>query len=1075
MLRSTAHTSLSFVISFVVLAAWAAAASPLLGQGSRGYDPELFSALEWRSIGPYRGGRVTAVAGVVGQPFVHYMGATGGGVWKTVDGGMTWEPVSDDYFTAGSIGAIAVAASDPNVVYVGTGESPIRGNTSPGDGLYRSVDAGKTWTHIGLEDAGQVGRIEVHPSDADLVYVAVLGHAFGPNETRGVFRSKDGGATWEKILYRDENTGAIDIALDPSNPRVIYAGLWQVRRMPWGMESGGPGGGIFKSADGGDSWTEITHNKGLPQGVLGKIGITVSRANPERVWAIVEAEDGGVFRSDDGGEAWKRVNEDRSLRQRAWYYSHIYADPQNEEAVYVLNVRFHKSVDGGKTYNRIDTPHGDNHDLWIDPENPLHMLEGNDGGANVTYNGGKSWTTLYNQPTAQFYHVTTTNHFPYHVCGAQQDNSTLCVASRTAGRGISIQDWYSVGGGESGYIAPRPDDPNIVYAGSYDGHLTRFDRSTGQIRNIHIWPDNPMGWGAGELRYRFQWTFPIEISPHDPNVLYVAANVVFRSTDEGQTWETISPDLTRNDKSKQVASGGPITKDNTSVEYYGTIFALEPSPLEENVIWAGSDDGLVHITRDGGANWENVTPGDMPDWGLVSIIEASHSDPGTVYLAINRYKLDDFSPYIFRTTNYGKSWKRITKGIPETHYVRVVREDPKRKGLLYAGTEFGIYVSFDDGENWQTLQLNLPVVPIRDLAVKDDDLVAGTHGRSFWILDDLTPLHQLSDEVARADLHLFKPRDIYRLTSSGSRAAGALGENPPRGVMVHYYFKQAPEEEVKIGFLEPDGTLIHEFSSLPEKDGDRGGDDGGGASDDEDEGDVPAAAGMNRFVWNLRYEEAARFPGMILWSGNLDGPRAVPGPYQVRLSVGDRTLTESFELIKDPRSAATQEDLQEQFDFLIAIRDRVSEANRAVEQIRDIQSQIDGALQRAKGEPYHEDLVAQAEPIKEKLGATEKAIYQTKNRSRQDPLNFPIRLNNKIAALTGVVASTDAKPTDASRAVFEELSAKLQVELDRLAAVINEDIQAFNARVAEYAVPAVIVRDAEDEQKAATSEEDSGG
>ena len=1034
----------------------AAAGTGAWAQGTDGYAEELFSALEWRSIGPYRGGRVTAVAGVPSQPYVYYMGATGGGVWKTVDGGMNWEPVSDEYFGAGSIGAIAVAGSDPNVVFVGTGEACIRGNTSPGDGVYRSTDAGKTWEHVGLRDAGQIGRMLVHPTNPDLVYAAVLGHAFGPNETRGVFRSKDGGATWEKVLYRDENTGGIDLAFDPNNPRVIYAALWQARRMPWGMESGGPGSGLFKSTDGGDSWTEISRNKGLPQGTLGKIGVTVSPVNSERVWAIVEAEDGGVFRSDDAGETWTRVNEERKLRQRAWYYTHIYADPGNENTVYVLNVRFWKSTDGGRTYESVSTPHGDNHDLWIAPDDPLRMVEGNDGGANVTYSGGATWTRQSNQPTAQFYHVTTTDHFPYRVCGAQQDNSTMCIASRTSGFGITDKDWYTVGGCESGYIAVRPDDPDVVYAGCYGGMISRFDRKTGQTRNIHAWPDNPMGWGAADLKYRFQWTFPIVLSPFDPNELYIAANIVFRSRDEGQSWETISPDLTRNDKSKQGASGGAITKDNTSVEYYNTVFTLVPSRHERGVIWAGSDDGLIHITRNGGETWESVTPKDMPEWGLVSIIEESPHEAGVAYVAVNRYKLDDFTPYIFKTTDYGKSWKRIVRGIPENHYIRTVREDPARRGLLYAGGEFGVYVSFDDGEHWQSLQLNLPVVPVRDMVVKDDDLVLGTHGRSFWILDDLTPLHQLNERVAAADVHLFKPRASYRMGGfSFGRPSAGFGRNPPNGVLVHYYFKERPEGEVKLEFVEEDGTPIREFSSVPER--------------GQEEGAVKVEAGMNRFVWDMRYEEASRFQGMVMWAGRLSGPRAVPGTYQVRLTVGERSFTESFEIKKDPRVPATSADLQEQFDLLIAIRDRVSQANDAVKQIRDIRSQIDAAVKRVEGESYAEAISEKAKEIENVLGDVEKAIYQTKNQSRQDPLNFPIRLNNKIAALTGVVSSADAKPTEQAYAVFEDLSGQLQVQLDRLAEIIETDIPAFNAVVGEYSVPAVIVREPKEEGEVSAS------
>jgi photosystem II stability/assembly factor-like uncharacterized protein len=1014
---------------------------------AQSYDESMYDALQWRSIGPFRGGRSVAVAGVPSEPYVYYMGATGGGVWKTVDGGMTWLPVADEYLGAGSIGSIAVAPSDPNVVYVGTGETCIRGNTSPGDGMYRSLDAGKTWVRIGLEDGGQIGELRVHPSNPDLVYAAVFGHAFGANETRGVYRSKDGGATWERVLYRDENSGAIDIALDPNNPRIIYAALWQARRMAWGMESGGPGSGLFKSTDGGDTWEEISRNRGLPKGTLGKIGVTVSPVNSERVWAIVEAEDGGVFRSDDAGETWSKVNDDRSLRQRAWYYTHINADPQNENTVYVQNVRFWKSTDGGRTYEQIGTPHGDNHDLWIDPDNPLRMVQANDGGANVTYNGGMTWTQQNQQPTAQFYHVTTTEHFPYHVCGAQQDNSTLCTASRTNGFGITQQDWYRVGGCESGYIAVRPDNPNVSYAGCYGGNISRYDRVTGQNRAIHAWPDNPMGWGAADLKYRFQWTFPIVLSPFDPDELYITANVVFRSRDEGGSWEVISPDLTRNDKSKQVSSGGPITKDNTSVEYYNTIFTLVPSQHDRNTIWAGTDDGLVHITRDAGATWEDITPNDMPDWGLVSILEESSHEAGVAYIAVNRYKMDDFTPYIFKTGDYGRSWRRVVRGIPENHFIRVVREDPARRGLLYAGGEFGVYVSFDDGANWSSLQLNLPVTPIRDMVVKNNDLVLGTPGRSFWILDDLTPLHQLTDAVASAGVHLYEPRDVYRMGGFGGFGGfiPGVGANPPSGVVVYYHLGSEPEGEVKLEFLEADGSLIKEYTSTPQR--------------GREEGDVSIETGMNRFVWNLRYPDASRFPGMIMWAGGTTGPRAAPGSYQVRLTVGEQSFTQPFELMKDPRVEVSQADLDEQFEFLIRIRDRVTEANDAVARIRNVRSQIDDAVGRAAGEDYQEEISASAKEIKTALSEVENAIYQTKNRSRQDPLNYPIRLNNKIAALSGTVASADAKPTQQSYAVFDELSGQLQVQLDRLQEIIDTEIPAFNELVAGHAVPAVIVRE----------------
>ncbi|HEV8486949.1 MAG TPA: glycosyl hydrolase, partial [Blastocatellia bacterium] len=751
------------------------------------YDPSLLKGLKWRQIGPYRGGRVTAVAGVTSQPNVYYFGATGGGVWKTTDGGVNWLPVSDSFFKTGSVGAIGVAQSDPNVIYVGMGELPIRGNVSHGDGVYKSTDAGKTWKHVGLEDTRQIGRVRVHPLNPDIVYVAALGHVWGPNQQRGIFRSTDGGKTWQKVLYRSDKAGVCDLILDPSNPRILYAGLWEVYRKPWTLESGGPGSGVFKSTDGGDTWTEITRNGGLPKGTIGKVGITVSPANPERVWAIIEAEDGGVFRSDNGGQSWTRVNEQRNLRQRAWYYTRIYADPQNADTVYVLNTGFYKSNDGGRTFTQISVPHGDNHDLWIAPNDSLRMINSNDGGANVSFNGGRTWTEQ-DQPTAQFYRVAVDNDFPYHIYGAQQDNSTVKIASRTTEGGIDATHWYDVGGGESGWIAPSPKDSNIVFAGSYGGLITRYDHHTGQQRSVTPWPDNPMGAGAADLKYRFQWNFPLVFSPHDPSVLYASANVLFKSTNEGQSWQVISPDLTRNDKSKQGSSGGSITKDNTSIEYYDVIFTLMESPIQKGLIWTGSDDGLVNVTRDAGKNWENVTPKGMPEWIQVNSIEASPHAAGTAYVAATMYKLDDYHPYLYKTSDFGKTWKKITNGIPEDAFTRVIREDPARQGLLYAGTETGLYVSFNDGENWQSLGLNLPVVPITDLVIqkREKDLIAATQGRSFWVLDDLPVLHQMADAVAKADVHLFKPEDAYRMPGGGGFQAPAatIGENPPSGVVV---------------------------------------------------------------------------------------------------------------------------------------------------------------------------------------------------------------------------------------------------------------------------------------------------
>ncbi|HEX5601525.1 MAG TPA: hypothetical protein VFX63_03205, partial [Pyrinomonadaceae bacterium] len=785
-------------------------AVPVYAQnGTPPKPPDLLKALQYRSIGPYRGGRSAAVTGVPSQPFVFYYGSTGGGVWKTTDGGINWESVSDgSVFGTGSVGAIAVADSDSNTVYVGMGESPIRGNVSHGDGVYKSNDAGKTWKRVGLEDTRQIPRIRVHPKNPDLVYVAALGHVWGPNEQRGVFRSKDGGKTWEKILSRGNKAGAIDLILDPTNPNILYAGFWEVYRKPWTLESGGPGGGIFKSTDGGDTWNELTRNPGLPKGTVGKIGIAVSPANPDRVWAIVEAEDGGVFRSENGGGTWAKVNEERRLRQRAWYYTRIYADPKNADTVYILNTGFYRSNDGGRTYTGIGVPHGDNHDLWIAPDDPNRMIESNDGGSNVSYNGGRSWTEQ-DQPTAQFYRVALDNDFPYNVYGAQQDNSTVRIASRTTEGGIGTSDWYDVGGGESGWIAPSPKDSNIVFAGSYGGLTTRYDKRTGQLRDINPYPNNPMGSGADVLKYRFQWNFPLVFSPHDQNKLYVAANVLFMSMDEGGSWQIISPDLTRNDKSKQASSGGPITKDNTSIEYYGTIFTVMESPVQAGTIWAGSDDGLVHVSRDGGKNWSNVTPPKdiMPEWIQINSIDASPYDPGTAYVAATMYKWDDNKPYLYRTSDYGKTWKKITNGIPDTTFTRVIREDPNKRGLLYAGTETGMYVSFDNGEHWQSMQLNLPIVPITDLAIqkREKELVVATQGRAFWILDDLPVLHEMMDTgglSAVSETRLYKPKESYRIPGGGFPLGptATLGRNPANGVVVYYSLKAKPTSDVDLEF-----------------------------------------------------------------------------------------------------------------------------------------------------------------------------------------------------------------------------------------------------------------------------------
>lgn len=990
------------------------------------FDTTLYNDLNYRSVGPYRGGRSASVSGVIGQPFTYYFGSTGGGVWKTTTGGASWENISDGYF-GGSIGAVAVSEWDPNVIYVGGGEKTVRGNVSHGYGMWKSLDAGKTWTHIGLEDSRRIPRVRIHPKNPDLVYAAVLGHLYGPNEERGVFRSSDGGDTWEKILYVNDEVGAVDLVLDPSNPRVMYASMWRIKRTPYSLESGGPGSGLWKSTDGGDTWEEVTGNdNGLPQGTLGIIGVTISPVNSNRVWAIVEASEGGVFRSDDGGASWSRINDERKLRQRAWYYTRIYADSQNEDMVYVLNVRFWRSKDGGRTYESISTPHGDHHDLWISSQDPNRMAIADDGGGQVTFDGGVNWSTYYNQPTAQFYRVTTDNHFPYRIYGAQQDNSTVRILHTSNGR--NEREWEPTAGGESGWIAPHPENPDIVYGGSYGGFLTRVNHETGERRAINVWPDNPMGHGAEGMKYRFQWNFPILFSQHDSNVLYTAGNHLFKSVNEGQSWESISTDLTRADSSKLGPSGGPITKDNTSVEYYATIFTVAESPHDANVIWTGSDDGLIHVTRNGGHSWENVTPPTriMPEWIQVNDMIAHPFEPGGVYVAATMYKSDDFAPYLYKTTDYGQSWTKITDGIDPLHFTRAIQPDPKREGLLYAGTESGMYISFNDGESWQPFQRNLPVVPITDLDWKDNDLVVATQGRSFWVMDDLTPLHQLSDAVAQSDHWMFTPRPTYRTDGS---------------VNLRYYFKDAPDSSnTTLKILEEDGTVIKSFTPKT-----RG-------------SNLAVEAGMNTFSWNMRYENAEDFPGMIMWAGSTRGPRAVPGSYQARLIVGDDSTSIPFEIAQDPRSSSSLADVQAQFDFLIEIRDKLTETHEAIQQIRDVRKQVKDITGRIPdGQEGQEEIKEAGKALTQQITEIEETLYQTKNQSRQDPLNFPIRLNNKLAAVASTSSVGDYRPTDQAYEVRDELTAQIDAELVSLKTIMETDLPAFNQLVRDYAVPAIII------------------
>lgn len=1019
--------------------------------GFAAWDQESLEGLEWREIGPYRGGRSAAVAGIPDDRETFYFGATGGGVWKTSNGGGHWENVSDGFF-GGSIGAVAVSSWDPNVVYVGTGEKTVRGNVSHGDGMWKSTDAGRTWTHIGLEDSRHISRIRIHPKNPDLVYAAVMGHLFGPNEQRGVYRSKNGGESWERILFANEQAGAVDLAMDPTNPRVLYATTWRVLRTPYSLESGGEGSGLWKSTDGGDNWTSLSGNEGMPEPPLGISGITVSPSNPDNLYAIIEAAEGGVFRSRDAGETWQRVNQERKLRQRAWYYSRVNADPADEDVVYVSNVRFHKSKDGGKSFEAIATPHGDNHDLWIDPNDPLRMIQSNDGGANVSYDGGENWSTQSNQPTAQMYRVSADNAFPWRLLGGQQDNSAVRIRTRSAnGAAIGTRDWEPTAGGESGHIVADPENPDVVYGGSYGGFLLRVDHATGDRRLIDVWPDNPMGWGAAELKYRFNWNFPLMFSPHDPDTLYAAGNVLFKTIDEGQNWTAISPDLTRNDKSKQQPSGGEITKDNTSVEYYGTLFALAESLHEPGVIWVGSDDGLVHITRNGGESWTDVTPRGLPENAMVNSIEAHPFEAGGLYLAATSYKSDDFRPYLYRTTDYGKSWKKISEGIPNDEFTRVIRSDTERRGLLYAGTERGAWFSTNDGEDWKAMQFNLPVVPVTDMVVKEGVLAVATQGRGYWLFDDLSVLRQAASMDSGKEAILFDPAPARRIQGRHVEEPVHEGTNPEPGVAIHYWL---PEElpadtALELVISDSEGNVIRTFTRKPAE-----GDESKPEGPDDDRL-LGAEAGLNRLQWNMRYPGVKRFDGLVLWNDFLNGPMAVPGNYSAQLKAGEAVLETAFEIVQDPRSDATPDELKQQFEFSWSINRKLTETHEAIDALRTTRSQVTSVVDRVEGQEAFADLEQAGDAINEKLDGIENALYQTKLEARQDPLNFPIRLNDKLAGVMLAATIGDHPPTTSATAVRDELFAAIDVQLEALKSVLGEDVDAFNALAAGLELPAI--------------------
>jgi photosystem II stability/assembly factor-like uncharacterized protein len=993
-------------------------------------DPKLLEGLQFRLVGPYRGGRVVAVAGVPDETRTFYMGATGGGVWKTTDGGISWKNISDGFFTSGSIGAIAVAPSDANVLYAGTGETCLRNNVSAGDGLYRSIDGGRTWTHSGLSDSFHIGRIVIHPRDPDVVYVAALGSAFGPNPERGVYRTKDGGVTWQRVLFVSDKAGAVDLVLDPGNPRKLYAATWEAARKPWTIQSGGPGSGIHKSVDGGDSWRLL--ESGLPEGVKGKIGLAVSPVRPERVYALIEAsENAGLYRSDDGGESFEYVNSDPRLVSRAFYYMHLVSHPTDADSLFAAGHAdwLVRSTDAGKSFTKLEgEAHGDYHALWIHPKDPSILILGDDGGAAVSYDAGKSWSPQDNQPTAEMYRVAVDDRFDYRLYGAQQDNTTISIASRTPRAGISSRDWYPAAGGEQGAMAPSLLDPDVVYAGNYQGILERYDHRTGQTRNISAYPQLGEGTAARDYRFRFSILAPVRVSPHDPHTLYHAANVVLRTKDEGRTWDVISPDLTRDDESKQVEAGTPITRDMTGTEVYGTITALEESPLEAGLLWAGTDDGRVHVTRDSGKSWADVTPSGMPPEGTVGAVDPSAHDAGRAMIAVHRYRDNDFSPYIFRTDDYGRSWHHLTageNGIAPRHFVRTVREDPERKGLLYAGTEYGLYVSLDDGARWQPLRSGLPVVPITELVVKRGDLVVSTQGRSFWILDDLSPLRQMTEDVARKSVHLFEPREAYRVPGRSADRPG-LGRNPPAGAILYYALGSPPARELALEISDAAGRVVRRITTA-------------------DENKPDARIGLNRYVWDLGYEKPALTADSPLreWY-EVSVPRAAPGRYVVRLTVDSKTVEQPLRIQPDPRLDTTQEDYESQLALALEIRERISSLTKTVERLRAVRQQAKSVAQDSL-RPLSAEIQTAASKLVERLDAIEGRLVEPRMRIAIDLIHFGPKLDLHFADLLGLVTAPEAAPTSGARERFHDLDRELTRQREELSAVLDRDVPALNA------------------------------
>ncbi len=1005
----------------------------------------LLKDLNYRLVGPFRGGRSGAVAGSYQKKNTFYFGATGGGVWKTTDAGNNWTSISDKFFGS-SIGSVAVAPGDETVIYVGEGENTMRGNVSEGlGGMWRSEDGGKSWKNIGLKDARHIIRIVIHPKNPDIVWVAAMGHLFGPNNERGIFKTTDGGKTWKKTLFVNNQTGCSDLVMEPGNPNVFYAGTWRLIRTPYSMESGGEGSALWKSTDGGETWKNISANKGLPKNAWGIVGVAIAPSNTDKIYTIIENKNGGLFMSEDGGETWKLQSSDNNIRQRAWYYSKVFVDPQNENKVYCPNVNFMVSNDGGKTFKEQDTPHGDHHDLWIDPEDGNRMIVADDGGAQVSFDAGNNWSTCLNQPTAQVYRLSTDNAFPYRILAGQQDNSAFRIKSRTYGSAITIDDMENAAGAESGYVVADPLNPEITYGGNYMGMLQRLDHKTGETRLINVWPVDNMGAGAEAAKYRFQWNYPIFFSPHNPKKLYAAGNHLFATEDDGKSWKMISPDLTTNDKVKQASSGGPITQDNTSVEYYCTIFTTTESPLEKDLLWSGSDDGLIYVSKDGGGNWENVTPKDCPQWMMWNCVETDPVKKGAAYFVGTRYKLDDFAPYIYKTEDYGKTWKKIVTGIPSMHFTRTIRADKKRPGLLYAGTEYGMYISYNDGASWESFQLNLPMVPITDLAIKNNDLIVGTQGRSIYILDDLTVVQQQNETIANKKLHVFDVEPAYRMPGGRGRfgRGGTVtnaGANPPNGTVINYYLKEADDSaKLSIEVMDKDKKAIKTYSTTSK------------------DNKIEINKGLNQFVWDMNYPVAEKVDGLILWNGFVGGPKAAPGQYFAKFKSGKDSTEVPFTILADPNYKISNAEHTEQFDFLIKVRDKFSEVMKAIKNIREVRSQMNDFTSRM-GKEIPKEVKKQIDTINKQMTAVEESLHQTKAKSGQDVLNFPIQLDDKLASLYRAAGAGQSAPSNQAKAAYAELSVLIDAQLNKLKNIMSEDVSKLNQLIHEKTLPVIGVK-----------------